>query len=79
MKAVLEQVRRAELFGDKVDTLKGQLASINKTEKIDSLSPFQEQFSSLFKLYQNGWFGENDTLRELACVTGDEMMVESSE
>ena len=43
-------------------SLEGQLASINEPENVNSLSPPQQQLSSLLEHYQNGRFNDAEKL-----------------
>ena len=51
---VLEQAKKQGIDGDKLNTLEGQLASINQSGNVDNAVPTQEQLSSLLEHYQNG-------------------------
>ena len=44
---VLEQAKKQGIDGDKLNTLEGQLASINQSGNVDNAVPTQEQLSSL--------------------------------
>jgi len=57
-KQVLEQAKKQGVVGEKLNGLEAQLASINKHENVDSLSPSQKQLSNLLEHYQNGQFGD---------------------
>ena len=61
-KEVFKQAKKHGVAGEKFNTLKGQLASINETEKIRSASPSQERLSSLLGHYRNGRLGEAEKL-----------------
>ena len=61
-KQVLEQAKNQGVDGLKLNALEAQLASINKEENVDSLSPSQEQLSNLSEHHQNGRFGEAENL-----------------
>ena len=61
-KQVLEQAKKQGVVGEKLNSLEAQLASINKHENVDSLSPSQKQLSNLLEHYQNGQFGDAEKL-----------------
>jgi tetratricopeptide (TPR) repeat protein len=61
-KDIIEQVKKQGVAGEKLNVLEGQLASINEPENVVSLSPPQEQLSSLLEHYQNGRFGDAEKL-----------------
>ena len=55
-KQVFEQAKIQGVAEEKLNVLEAQLASLNKQETVGSLSPSQEQLSSLLEYYQNGRF-----------------------
>jgi predicted TPR repeat methyltransferase/thioredoxin-like negative regulator of GroEL len=59
---VLEQAKKQGVAGEKLNVLEGQLSSINEPDNVVSLSPPQEQLSSLLEHYQNGRFGDAEKL-----------------
>ena len=61
-KVVLEQAKKQDVAGEKLNVLEAQLASINKEENVDSLSPSQQELSSLLEHYQNGRYGDTESL-----------------
>ncbi len=61
-KQVLEQAKKQGVAGNKLNVLGVQLASINEPENFGSVSPSQEQLSTLLEHYQNGRFGEAEKL-----------------
>ena len=61
-KQVFDQAKNQGVAGEKLNVLKAQLASINEPENVGSLSPSQQQLSSLLEHYQNGQFAEAENL-----------------
>ena len=61
-KQVLEQAETQGVAREKLNVLEAQLASINKQETVGSLSPSQEQLSSLLEHYQNGRYSDAEKL-----------------
>jgi tetratricopeptide (TPR) repeat protein len=61
-KQVFQQAKKQGLAGEKLDVLEGQLASINKQETVGTLSPSQQQLSSLLEHYQNGRLDDAEKL-----------------
>ena len=59
---VLEQAKNQDVDKEKLNVLEAQLASINKQETVVSLSPSQEQLSSLLEHYQSGRFSDAEKL-----------------
>ena len=59
---ILEQAKKQDVDEEKLNVLEAQLASINKQETVVSLSPSQEQLSSLLEYYQNGRFSDAEKL-----------------
>ena len=59
---VIQQGKQHGLEGERLNSLEAQLASINKEKNIDSLSPSQQQLSSLLEYYQNGRFSDAEKL-----------------
>ena len=58
----LEQAKKQGVAGEKLNVLEAQLASINKQETVGSLSPSQQQLSSLLEHYQNGRLDDAEKL-----------------
>jgi tetratricopeptide (TPR) repeat protein len=61
-KQVLEQAKKQDVAEEKLNVLEVQLASINKEENVGSLSPSQQELSSLLEHYQNGRYGDAEKL-----------------
>jgi len=61
-KEVLEQARKQGVAGEKLNVLEAQLASLNEPQNVGSVSPSQEQVSSLLEHYQNGRYDEAEKL-----------------
>jgi Flp pilus assembly protein TadD len=61
-KQALEQAKKQGVAREKLNVLEGQLASINEPENVVSLSPPQEQLSSLLEHYQNGQYDDAEKL-----------------
>ncbi len=61
-KQVFEQAKKQGMGGEKLNALEAKLATINKGENDDSLSPTQGQLSDLLEHYQNGRLGEAEKL-----------------
>ena len=61
-KQVFEQAKIQGVAEEKLNVLEAQLASLNKQETVGSLSPSQEQLSSLLEYYQNGRFDDAEKL-----------------
>ena len=61
-KLVIEQAKTQGVTLDKLGVLGAQLASINKQETVGSLSPSQQQLSSLLEHYQNGRLDDAERL-----------------
>ena len=59
-KLVIEQAKKEGLGDEKLNTLEAQLPS--QTQTIISASPSQQQLNSLLEHYQNGQFGDAETL-----------------
>jgi len=58
----LKQAKKQGVAGEKLNVLEAQLASINKQETVGSLSPSQQQLSSLLEHYQNGRLDDAEKL-----------------
>ena len=58
VKQVIQQAKKQGVDGEKLNVMEAQLASINKEENVDSLSPPQQQLSNILEHYQNGRLGE---------------------
>ena len=61
-KQVIEQAKKQGVEGEKLNSLKAQLASINEPKNVSRLSPSQEQLSNLSDDYQAGRFDEAEKL-----------------
>jgi len=61
-KLVIEQAKIQGVAGEKLNVLEAQLASINKQETVGSLSPSQQQLSSLLEHFQNGRLDDAEKL-----------------
>ena len=61
-KQVLEQAKKQDVAEEQLNVLEEQLASINKEENVDSLSPSQQRLSNLLEHYQNGRYGDAEKL-----------------
>ena len=61
-KQVLKQEKKQGVVEEKLNVLKAQLTSINEPEKVVSLSPSQEQLSTLLEHYQNRRFNDAEKL-----------------
>ena len=62
-KQVYQQAKKQGVGEDRLISLEAQLASVKKQETVlGSLSPSQQQLSSLLELYQNGRFGDAEKL-----------------
>ena len=61
-KDIIEQVKKQGVAGEKLNVREAQLGSINKQETVVSLSPSQEQLSSLLEHYQNGRLNDAEKL-----------------
>ena len=61
-KQALEQAKKQDVAGEKINLLEAQLASIKKEKKVDSLSPIQQQLKCLSEDYQNARFADAEKL-----------------
>ncbi|MDA8574953.1 sulfotransferase [Alphaproteobacteria bacterium] len=61
-KQVIEQAKKQGVDADRLISLEAQLASINRQETVGSLSPSQQQLSSLLECYQNRRFNDAEKL-----------------
>ena len=61
---IIEQAKKRGVNGDRLNSLKAQIASIKKQENGNSASPPQEQLTSLLEHYQNGRLSEASTCME---------------
>tara|TARA_Y100000588_G_scaffold271347_1_gene287058 strand:+ start:683 stop:1429 length:747 start_codon:yes stop_codon:yes gene_type:complete len=59
---VFEQAKQQGVTSEKLNALETQLASMNKQEVAGSVSPSQQQLSSLLEYYQNGQFRDAERL-----------------
>jgi len=60
-KQVLEQAKKQDVAGEKLDVLEAQLAPETQMGNISSASPSQQQLNSVLEYYQTGQYGDAES------------------